>query len=55
MGKLESFWLNIAFVLIVQTTVIRPINAGTNSRAVTVVVAITLPSAIEGSQRKKSH
>ena len=53
--KGRSFWLNVTFALIVQTVAIRPPNAGTNTRAVTVVVAITLPSAIEGNHRKKSH
>ena len=41
----RSFWLNITYVLIVDTAAIRLPDAGTNTRAVTVDDAITLPSA----------
>ena len=42
----RSFWLNVTCVLIVHTAVIRLPDVGTNTRAVTVDDATTLPSAI---------
>ena len=42
----RSFWLNGTCVLTVHRVVIKPPDAGTNTRAVTVDNPITLPSVI---------
>ena len=42
----RSFRLNVTCDLTVHTAAIKPPDAGTNTRAVTVDNAITLPSAI---------